>query len=347
VERVMREFNAQRSNLLLCSTIIESGIDIPTANTMVIHRADKFGLAQLHQLRGRVGRSHHQAYAYLLTPPEDALGAQAKKRLEAIQMMEQLGSGFYLAMHDLEIRGAGEVLGESQSGEIQEVGFSLYARMLERAVRALKSGRAPALEKDLDLDTEVNLHVPALLPASYCSDVQERLALYKRLADAAAPEQLEALREELVDRFGELPEPARALLECHQVRIAARPLGVSRVDATHEAVQLQFVKNPPLDGAKVIEFVRGRRNARLVGTEREIAAITAQAMRGEIDYTESLRRRVALLQGLEESALGRVYDERLRLTPGADRLLAACKRHRVQLLLVSGGFTFFTERLKA
>src|SRR5438132_1248095 len=268
LERVMREFNAQRSNLLLCSTIIESGIDIPTANTMVINRADKFGLAQLHQLRGRVGRSHHQAYAYLLTPPEDALGAQAKKRLEAIQMMEQLGSGFYLAMHDLEIRGAGEVLGEAQSGEIQEVGFSLYARMLERAVRALKSGRAPALEKDLDLDTEVNLHVPALLPASYCSDVQERLALYKRLADAAAPEQLEALREELVDRFGELPEPARALLECHQVRIAARPLGVSRVDATHEAVQLQFVKNPPLDGARVIEFVRGRRNARLVGPER-------------------------------------------------------------------------------
>src|SRR3989454_791550 len=182
--------------------------------------------------------------------------------------MQERGSGFYLAMHDLEIRGAGEVLGEAQSGEIQEVGFSLYARMLERAVRALKSGRAPALEKDFDLDTEVNLHVPALLPASYCSDVQERLALYKRLADTDAPEQLEALREELVDRFGELPEPARALLECHQVRLAARPLGVSRVDATHEAVQLQFVKNPPLDGARVIEFVRGRRNARLVGPER-------------------------------------------------------------------------------
>jgi transcription-repair coupling factor (superfamily II helicase) len=235
---------------------------------LVIHRADKFGLAQLHQLRGRVGRSHHQAYAYLLTPPEDALGVQAKKRLEAIQMMEQLGSGFYLAMHDLEIRGAGEVLGESQSGEIQEVGFSLYARMLERAVRALKSGRAPALEEDFDLNTEVNLHVPALLPASYCSDVQERLALYKRLADAETPEQLEALREELVDRFGELPEPARALLECHQLRLAARPLGVSRVDATHEAVQLQFVKNPPLDGGKVIEFVRARRNARLTGPER-------------------------------------------------------------------------------
>src|SRR5256885_9881980 len=163
LERVMREFLQQRHNLLICSTIIETGIDIPTANTIIIERADKFGLAQLHQLRGRVGRSHHQAYAYLLTPGEDALSGAAKKRLEAIQMMEELGSGFYLAMHDLEIRGAGEVLGESQSGEVQEVGFKLHARMLERAVRALKSGRAPALEKDLDLDTEVNLHVPALL----------------------------------------------------------------------------------------------------------------------------------------------------------------------------------------
>jgi transcription-repair coupling factor (superfamily II helicase) len=269
LERVMRDFTAQRSNLLLCSTIIETGIDIPTANTMVINRADKFGLAQLHQLRGRVGRSHHQAYAYLLTPPDDALGSRAKKRLEAIQMMEELGSGFYLAMHDLEIRGAGEVLGEAQSGEIQEVGFSLYARMLERAVRSLKSGRAPELEGTVDISTEVNLHVPALLPATYCSDVHERLSLYKRLADADTPEALEALQEELVDRFGELPEPARALLECHKVRIAARPLGVARVDATHEAVQLQFVKNPPLDGAKVIDFIRARgRAARLAGPER-------------------------------------------------------------------------------
>jgi transcription-repair coupling factor (superfamily II helicase) len=269
LERVMRDFTAQRSNVLLCSTIIESGIDIPTANTIVIHRADKFGLAQLHQLRGRVGRSHHQAYAYLLTPPQDALGAQAKKRLEAIQMMEQLGSGFYLAMHDLEIRGAGEVLGEQQSGEIQEVGFSLYARMLERAVRKLKAGKAPELEDSVDISTEVNLHVPALLPASYCSDVHERLSIYKRLADASTSEALGALREELVDRFGELPEPARALIECHQVRIAAQPLGVTRIDATHEAVQLQFIKNPPLDGAKVIDFIRRRgRQARLAGPER-------------------------------------------------------------------------------
>jgi len=269
LERVMREFTAQRHNVLLCSTIIETGIDIPTANTIVINRADKFGLAQLHQLRGRVGRSHHQAYAYLLTPPEEALSRNASKRLEAIQMMEDLGSGFYLAMHDLEIRGAGEVLGDEQSGEMQEIGFSLYARMLERAVRALKSGRAPELERDFDLDTEVNLHVPALLPATYCSDVHERLSLYKRLADAASLDGLEALQEELVDRFGNLPEAARALLECHRVRIAARPLGVMRVDATHEAVQLQFIKNPPIEAARVISFIQKRgKQARLAGPEK-------------------------------------------------------------------------------
>jgi transcription-repair coupling factor (superfamily II helicase) len=268
LERVMRDFTAQRSNVLLCSTIIETGIDNPHANTIVINRADKFGLAQLHQLRGRVGRSHHQAYAYLLTPPEDALGTQAKKRLEAIQLMEELGSGFYLAMHDLEIRGAGEVLGESQSGEIQEVGFSLYTRMLDRAVRALKAGRAVDFES-ADISTEVNLHVPALLPETYCSDVHERLRFYKRLADAQSREELEALQEELVDRFGPLPDPARALVQCHEVRLAARPLGVARVDATHEAVQLQFVKNPPLDSRKVIAFVQKKgRAARLAGPDR-------------------------------------------------------------------------------
>jgi transcription-repair coupling factor (superfamily II helicase) len=268
LERVMREFTAQRSNLLLCSTIIETGIDIPTANTIVIDRADKLGLAQLHQLRGRVGRSHHQAYAYFLTPPEDALNKNAVKRLEAIQMMEELGSGFYLAMHDLEIRGAGEVLGESQSGEIQEIGFNLYARMLDRAVRKLKRGKGTELEGTVDITAEVNLHVPALLPSAYCSDVHERLSLYKRLADAESREALDLLREELVDRFGDLPDPARALLECHQLRIAARPLGVTRIDATHEAAQLQFMKNPPIDGQKIIAFIQKRRNARLAGPDK-------------------------------------------------------------------------------
>jgi len=268
LERVMRDFYAQRFNLLLCTTIIETGIDVPTANTIVIHRADRFGLAQLHQLRGRVGRSHHQAYAYLLTPPEEALGAQAKKRLEAIQMMEELGSGFYLAMHDLEIRGAGEVLGESQSGEIQEIGFNLYTQMLERAVRALKSGRAVDTEQPLDVSTEINLHAPALLPEGYCSDVHERLTLYKRMANCETRDALDALREELVDRFGPPPEPAQALLECHALRIAARPLGVARVDATHEAALVHFVKKPPLDGAKVIALVGRRADLRLSGPDR-------------------------------------------------------------------------------
>jgi transcription-repair coupling factor (superfamily II helicase) len=171
-------------------------------------------------------------------------------------------------MHDLEIRGAGEVLGESQSGEIQEVGFNLYAQMLERAVRALKSGRHVDLEQPLDVATEINLHAPALLPETYCSDVHERLTLYKRMANCESREQLDALREELVDRFGELPEPARALLECHALRIAAKTVGVARVDATHEAVQLQFVKNPPIDGSKVIALVHKRKDLRLSGPEK-------------------------------------------------------------------------------
>jgi transcription-repair coupling factor (superfamily II helicase) len=264
----MRDFTQQRSNVLLCSTIIETGIDIPTANTIVIQRADKFGLAQLHQLRGRVGRSHHQAYAYLLVPSSDALGPQAKKRLEAIQMMEELGSGFYLAMHDLEIRGAGEVLGESQSGQIQEVGFDLYTRMLERAVRALKAGKAIDFDPALDGAAEIKLHVPALLPQTYCDDVHERLTLYKRLANCGTPEDLDRMHEELIDRFGLLPEPAKVLLESHRLRLLAAPLGVTRVDATHEALQLQFAGDAPVDRGKVIALVQKRRNLRLAGPDR-------------------------------------------------------------------------------
>jgi transcription-repair coupling factor (superfamily II helicase) len=235
---------------------------------MVIHRADRFGLAQLHQLRGRVGRSHHQAYAYLMIPSEESLGVQAKKRLEAIQMMEELGSGFYLAMHDLEIRGAGEVLGESQSGQIQEVGFDLYTRMLERAVRALREGKAIDLEQPLEAATEIKLHAPALLPELYCSDVHERLTLYKRLANCATQEELDGMREELVDRFGLLPDPAKVLLDCHMLRLLAAPLGIARVDATHETLQLQFQKDPPIDRGKIIMLVQKRKNLRLAGPDR-------------------------------------------------------------------------------
>jgi transcription-repair coupling factor (superfamily II helicase) len=268
LEHAMRDFYQQRFNVLLCTTIIETGIDVPTANTIVINRADKFGLAQLHQLRGRVGRSHHQAYAYLLLPDEGNITAQAKKRLEAIQMMEELGSGFFLAMHDLEIRGAGEVLGESQSGEMQEVGFNLYVSMLDAAVRALKAGKEPDLSAPLGVSTEINLHVPALLPADYCNDVHERLVLYKRLANCETPEALDLLREELVDRFGSLPDHARALVECHRLRILGRPLGIARIDATESAIQLQFVPNPPIDPARVLALVQKRKNYRLAGPDR-------------------------------------------------------------------------------
>mgnify|MGYP002813225480 FL=1 len=277
LERVMREFLQQRHNLLLCSTIIETGIDIPTANTILINRADKFGLAQLHQLRGRVGRSHHQAYAYLLTPGEEALSPAAKKRLEAIQMMEELGSGFYLAMHDLEIRGAGEVLGESQSGEMQEVGFNLYADMLDHAVRSLKAGREPDLSQPFEVITEVSLHFPALLPASYCADVHERLVLYKRFANCGDAEQIEAMQEELVDRFGDLPPAARSLIESHRLRILGRALGVSRVDAAAEFIQLQFVQHPPLDPARVLTLVQKQRGWKLTGpTKLRVERVTGE-----------------------------------------------------------------------
>ena len=268
LERVMREFTQQRHNLLLCSTIIETGIDNPHANTILINRADKFGLAQLHQLRGRVGRSHHQAYAYLLTDRSAKPSAPAQRRLEAIQAMEELGSGFFLAMHDLEIRGAGEVLGEAQSGEIQEVGFSLYTAMLNAAVQALREGREPDLEQPLGVASEINLHAPALLPDAYCSDVHERLTLYKRLANCETTEELQRLQEELIDRFGELPAQARTLVESHRLRLLARPLGIARIDAGESVIKLQFAPNTPLDPALVIRQVQQDRRWKLSGPDR-------------------------------------------------------------------------------
>ncbi|MBX6392426.1 MAG: transcription-repair coupling factor, partial [Burkholderiales bacterium] len=294
LERVMRDFVQQRYNLLLCSTIIETGIDIPNVNTILINRADKFGLAQLHQLRGRVGRSHHQAYAYLLTPPFESLTPQAKKRLEAIQMMEELGSGFYLAMHDLEIRGAGEVLGEAQSGEIAEVGFNLYNDMLKAAVKALKEGKEPDLTQPLGVTTEINLHAPALLPADYCSDVHERLSLYKRLANCETEDELDAMHEELVDRFGPLPEAAQTLLECHRLRILSRPLGIVRLDATAEQVLLQFGSRPDVDPARIIELIQKHRHWRLNGPDKlriEIVSVTLK------DRVQLIRKVLEMLKG--------------------------------------------------
>jgi len=268
LEHVMREFYQQRFNLLLCTTIIETGIDIPSANTIIIHRADKFGLAQLHQLRGRVGRSHHQAYAYLLTPEKAAMTAQAVKRLEAIQAMEELGSGFYLAMHDLEIRGAGAVLGDSQSGEMHEVGFSLYSSLLDAAIKSLKAGQEPDAQQPLGVTAEIKLHVPALLPEDYCGDIHERLVLYKRMASCTDDTQLDEIYQELIDRFGLLPDPARALLDCHRLRIEAKQLGIIRIDASPDNIQLQFVPEPPVEAAKIIQLIHSSREYTLSGPDR-------------------------------------------------------------------------------
>jgi transcription-repair coupling factor (superfamily II helicase) len=271
LERVMREFVGGKHNLLLCSTIIETGIDVPTANTIVMSRADKFGLAQLHQLRGRVGRSHHQAYAYLLVPDVEGLTKQAAQRLQAIQDMEELGSGFYLAMHDLEIRGAGEVLGEHQSGNMMEVGFQLYNEMLATAVRELKAGRSADVADLLNptaTGTEINLHAPALLPDAYCGDVHVRLSLYKRLATADKLDRIDAMLEEIVDRFGKLPAQAQTLFDLHRLRVQAKPYGVVKIDAGPQAMSITFRPNPPIDALRIIELVQKNRHIKLAGNDK-------------------------------------------------------------------------------
>jgi len=267
LEHVMRDFHQQRYNVLLCTTIIETGIDVPSANTILIHRADRFGLAQLHQLRGRVGRSHHQAYAYLMIE-EGAITKNAEKRLEAIQNLEELGSGFYLAMHDMEIRGAGEVLGDSQSGNLQQVGFDLYSQMLNTAVRALRSGKEPDLLQPLAATTEINLHEPALLPSDYVPDVHQRLSLYKKLATATDPDTIIALQEELADRFGRLPAPARALVDTHRLRLDAQALGVRRIDAAPGTMWLHFIPQPPVDVARIMQLIGRDRRVRLAGQDK-------------------------------------------------------------------------------
>ena len=275
LEKVMRDFTQQRANLLLCTTIIETGIDNPHANTILINRSEKFGLAQLHQLRGRVGRSHHQAYAYLLVQDDKAMTKQAKQRLEAIQHMEELGSGFYLAMHDLEIRGAGEVLGDNQSGEMQEVGFNVFTDMLNRAVAALKQGRhltADDLTQPLGIGTEINLHVPALLPDAYCPDVHERLTLYKRLANCETGEDIDALQEELIDRFGELPPQGQSLVATHRLRLLAKPLCVHKLDATTDQITVhfgpEFARLAPIEPIKIINLIQKNRNYKLAGQDK-------------------------------------------------------------------------------
>ncbi len=256
LEQVMSDFYHKRYNVLVCTTIIETGIDIPNANTIIINRADKFGLAQLHQLRGRVGRSHHQAYAYLLTPSPKAMTTDAVKRLEAITDAQTLGAGFMLASNDLEIRGAGELLGEGQSGQIQSVGFTLYTEMLERAVASIRNGETPNPDQPLDHGTEVNLRLPALLPEDYIHDAHNRLILYKRIAAATNDEGLKNLQVELIDRFGLLPVPAKNLFRQMKLKLHAQKLGIKKLDASSKEARVEFEEQPSVDPMLIIKLIQ-------------------------------------------------------------------------------------------
>jgi transcription-repair coupling factor (superfamily II helicase) len=256
LEQVMADFHRQRFNVLVSTTIIESGIDIPTANTIVVNRADRFGLAQLHQLRGRVGRSHHRAYAYLIVPDRKAMTADAEKRLEALASLEELGAGFTLATHDLEIRGAGEMLGDEQSGQIQEIGFGLYTELLDRAVRALKSGKVPDFDLTSEHETEVELHLPALIPNDYLPDVHARLTLYKRIASARNDEGLRELQVEMIDRFGLLPDQTKCLFAVAQLKLMATPLGIRKVDFGASGGRVTFRDKPDIDPVALIRLIQ-------------------------------------------------------------------------------------------
>ena len=258
LEQLMLDFYHRRFNVLVCTTIIESGIDVPTANTIIIDRADRFGLAQIHQLRGRVGRSHHRAYAYLITPPRKAMTADAVKRLEALESLEELGAGFTLATHDLEIRGAGELLGDEQSGQIQEIGYNLYMELLERAVAALKSGKQPDLERPLDAGPEVELHVPMLIPEDYVPDVHLRLMLYKRIAGTASREELDELKVEIIDRFGPIPPYAQSLFRAAYLKLRAASLGIRKIDAGASNGYVLFDEQNKIDPKRVLKLIQGK-----------------------------------------------------------------------------------------
>ena len=294
LEHVMLDFYHQRFNTLVCSTIIESGIDVPNANTIVINRADKFGLAQLYQLRGRVGRSHHQAYAFLVIPPRGVMTPDAIKRLEAIESLEELGSGFMLATHDLEIRGAGELLGDEQSGHMHEVGFTLYMELLERAVQALKSGRQPDLDKPLGLGTEVDMNTPALIPEDYLPDIHTRLVMYKRIASAVSDEALRDLQVEMIDRFGLLPDAAKMLFRITHIKLLAQPLGLRKVEAGSAGGRLLFGDRPTLNTQRLIELIQRQPDIyKLDGQERLRFKADLSELEDRLRFVEDLLGRLA------------------------------------------------------
>ncbi len=301
LEQVMLDFYHRRFNILLCTTIIESGIDVPTANTIIINRADRFGLAQLHQLRGRVGRSHHRAYAYLIAPPRAVMTADAIKRLEAIDSLEDLGSGFTLATHDLEIRGAGELLGDTQSGQIQEIGFSLYTEMLGRAVEAMKKGEVADLDKPLNAGVEINLHVPALLPEDYVPDVHLRLMLYKRIASAKTRDELRELQVELIDRFGLLPDAAKNHMRIAAIKLDAVALGVEKIDASDKGGYVVFADETATDPVALVNLVQNEGQIyRLSGAHR---------LKFRLDL-EDPARRFSQIEALLETLAGKTVKSR-------------------------------------
>jgi transcription-repair coupling factor (superfamily II helicase) len=294
LEQLMVDFYHRRFDLLLCTTIIESGIDVPTANTIVINRADHMGLAQLHQLRGRVGRSHHRAYAYLVAPPRKALAGDAAKRLEAIESMEELGAGFVLATHDLEIRGAGELLGEQQSGQMTEIGLAMYLDLLEQAVKALKEGREPALDKPLAAATEVELRLPAFLPETFIGDVHVRLGLYKRIAAAESAEALDDLTGEIHDRFGALPPPAQSLIRIAKLKLTARSIGIRRLDLGPQGGSVTFEERNAIDPGTVVRLMQqAPREYRLEGPLRLRIARAMPAEEARFEFGASLMKRLA------------------------------------------------------
>ena len=268
LEHVMQDFHQQRINILLCSTIIETGIDIPTANTIIMNRADKFGLAQLHQLRGRVGRSHHQAYAYLLIDEDRKLTSNAKKRLEAIQLMEDLGAGYHLAMHDLEIRGAGELLGDNQSGQMHEIGFNLYIDMLNNAIKQLKKGEKLDLESPITSNKEINLHTPTILTQTYCPNTNERLIIYKRLSSCKSIDELKSIKEELIDRFGIMPLQTVNLILFHELRINILSTEVMKIDSSKRKSEITIKKNADIDPIKIIDLLQNDQRFKMNGPDK-------------------------------------------------------------------------------
>ncbi|WP_199455818.1 MULTISPECIES: transcription-repair coupling factor [unclassified Marinobacter] len=289
LEQIMSDFYHKRFNVLVCTTIVETGIDIPSANTIIIERADKFGLAQLHQLRGRVGRSHHQAYAYLLTPPPKSISTDAKKRLDAISEAQDLGAGFMLATHDLEIRGAGELLGEEQSGQIESIGFTLYMQLLDEAVKAIREGRTPNAELPLSHGTEMNLRIPALIPDDYLPDVHNRLMLYKRIASVQNEEELKELQVEMIDRFGLLPEPAKNLVNQTRLRLKADALGIVKVDAGKEWVRLEFGASTPVDPLALVKKVQSAPDTyRLEGANSFRFRLNDDSTSGKLDAISAM-----------------------------------------------------------